>query len=164
MSTALPNTGVLWGITVHCECCLITLRVLWLPWMLWGGGGLQDKCLFFRRAVAFSLLGLTVPSLLPPCFALERSFFFFSYKYKLHNSLSCACPIKRSLGSPLLAAPVDGVPQRPQYGLPHHAFEPEESKRKQGSVETPLIPASQLQNTRARREPQSRCFSKVGSE
>lgn len=65
------------------------------------------------------------------------------------------------IGFPL-AAVVDGFPQRPQRGPPCHEFELGENERKEGSVETPLISASQLHTTKARLEPESLFFSKVG--
>ena len=76
--------------------------------MLWCCGNLQscDNCPFSSRAAAFSLLGWTVPSLASSCFSLISSFFFFYYKYHLHNSLSFPWPIKRSVGF-LLAAAVE---------------------------------------------------------
>lgn len=112
--------GALW-LSCHYSQGLAVAVMLWC-------GNLQscDNCPFSSRAAAFSLLGWTVPSLASSCFSLISSFFFFYYKYHLHNfffhykyylhnSFSFPRPIKRSLGF-LLAAAVDGFPQRPQHG------------------------------------------------
>lgn len=162
--------------SIHCYCltqvsceaswCVVNVVSLHSVFGGWSGccGNIQrcDKCPFCRRAAAFSLPGLTVPRLASSCLSLVRSFFYFYYKYYLHNSLSFTRPIKRSLGFPL-AAPVDSFPQAAQHRPPGHEFEPRENRRKEGSVETLLTSVSPLQNTKARLEPKSPFCSKVGT-